>query len=69
MLHYQDSIHHHFQVDKVIIAQESVAKFVNDICPGAYTSMTKVSTNGSKWWKQTYCALHRLTLTHWTVVI
>jgi len=49
MLHYQHSTYHHFQVDKVIIAHESVAKFVNDICPGAYTSMTQVSTNGSKW--------------------
>jgi len=29
-------------VDKIIIAQESVAKLVNDIRPGAYTSMTKV---------------------------
>jgi len=49
MLHYQDSTDYHFQVDKVIIAQESVARFVNDICPNAYTSMTKVSINGSKW--------------------
>jgi len=30
------------KVDKIIISQESVAKLVNDIHPGAYTSMTKV---------------------------
>jgi hypothetical protein len=29
-------------VDKVIIDQESFGRFVNDICPGAYSSMTKV---------------------------
>ena len=29
-------------MDKIVIAQESVAKFVNDIRPGAYTSMTDV---------------------------
>ena len=30
------------KVDKIIISQESVERLVNDICPGAYTSMTKV---------------------------
>lgn len=30
------------EVDKIVISQESVAKLVNDICPGAYTSMTRV---------------------------
>jgi hypothetical protein len=30
-------------VDKVIIAQESLGKFINDIRPGAYTSMTNVN--------------------------
>ena len=30
------------KVDKIIISQESMEKLVNDICPGAYTSMTKV---------------------------
>ena len=57
ILHYRDSIYPHSQVDKVIIAQESVARFVNDICPGAYTSMTKVSTNRSKSGQQTHWSL------------
>ena len=51
VLHYRDSTHCHFKVDKVIIAQESVARFMNDICPSAYTSMTKVSTIDSKRWQ------------------
>ena len=29
-------------VDKIIIAQESFGKFVNNMCPGAYQSMTHV---------------------------
>ncbi|THG94479.1 hypothetical protein EW026_g7001 [Hermanssonia centrifuga] len=29
-------------IDKIIIAQESFGRFVNDICPGAYQSMTQV---------------------------
>ncbi|KAL1684093.1 hypothetical protein EV122DRAFT_200466 [Schizophyllum commune] len=29
-------------VDKVIIAQDSLARFLNDVCPGAYQSLTKV---------------------------
>ncbi|KAL1691225.1 hypothetical protein GGG16DRAFT_113392 [Schizophyllum commune] len=29
-------------VDKVVIAQESVARFVNDVSPGAYQSLTKI---------------------------
>ena len=29
-------------VDKVIIARESLERFVNTICPGAYASITKV---------------------------
>jgi hypothetical protein len=31
-----------FTVDKIIISQESVATFINEIRPGAYASMTKV---------------------------
>ena len=30
-------------VDKVIISQDSFGRFVNDICPGAYQSMTHVN--------------------------
>jgi hypothetical protein len=30
-------------VDKVLIAQESLGRFINDIRPGAYMSMTKVN--------------------------
>ena len=29
-------------VDKVIIARESLERFVNTMCPGAYASITKV---------------------------
>ncbi|KAF9064891.1 hypothetical protein BDP27DRAFT_1467712 [Rhodocollybia butyracea] len=29
-------------VDKIIIAQESLERFINDVVPGAYTSLTKV---------------------------
>jgi len=29
-------------VDKVIIAQDSLKRFINTRCPGAYTSVTKV---------------------------
>ena len=29
-------------VDKVIIAQDSLRDFINTICPGAYSSLTKV---------------------------
>jgi hypothetical protein len=29
-------------VDKVIIARESLERFVNRMCPGAYASITKV---------------------------
>jgi hypothetical protein len=29
-------------VDKVIIAQDSLKRFVNTICPGSYVSITKV---------------------------
>ena len=29
-------------VDKVIISQESLQSFINDVSPGAYTSITKV---------------------------
>jgi hypothetical protein len=29
-------------VDKVIIARESLERFVNKMCPGAYASITKV---------------------------
>ena len=56
-------------MDKVIIAQDSVARFVNDICPGAYTSMTKVSINRSKSGRRTHWSLDRSTLTHWTTAI
>ena len=51
VLHYRDSTHCHFKVDKIIIAQESVARFMNDIGPSAYASMTKVSTIDSKRWQ------------------
>ena len=30
-------------VDKIIISQESFGRFVNDVCPGAYQSMTHVN--------------------------
>jgi hypothetical protein len=29
-------------VDKVVISTESLARFIDDIAPGAYTSMTKI---------------------------
>ncbi|PCH41519.1 hypothetical protein WOLCODRAFT_163166 [Wolfiporia cocos MD-104 SS10] len=29
-------------VDKIVIAQEPLGRLINDLCPGAYTSMTKV---------------------------
>ncbi|KAL1696787.1 hypothetical protein GGG16DRAFT_43139 [Schizophyllum commune] len=29
-------------VDKIIIAQDSLARFINEVCPGAYQSLTKV---------------------------
>ena len=29
-------------MDKIIISQDSFGRFVNDICPGAYLSMTQV---------------------------
>ena len=31
-----------YAVDKVIIAQESLARFVNSICPGTYVSLTDI---------------------------
>ena len=65
----RDSTYRYSQVDKVIIAQESVARFVNDICPGAYTSMRKVSTSRSKSGQQAHWSRHRSTLTHWTAAI
>ena len=30
-------------VDKIIISQNSLEAFINNVCPGAYTSMTKVN--------------------------
>jgi hypothetical protein len=33
---------HSSQVDKIIIAQDSLKAFVNGISPGAYASLTKV---------------------------
>jgi len=30
------------QVDKVIIAQDSIQRFINSVSPGAYASITKV---------------------------
>ncbi|KAK7684549.1 hypothetical protein QCA50_012496 [Cerrena zonata] len=39
-------------VEKIIISQESLGHFINDICPGAYRSMTKVD----------FTALDRLTV-------
>lgn len=32
-------------VDKIIIAQESFGRFMNDLCPGAYQSLTHVNFN------------------------
>lgn len=32
-----------YTVDKIIIAQDSFGRFVNDICPCAYQSMTHVN--------------------------
>lgn len=29
-------------MDKIVIAQESFGRFINDVYPGAYASMTKV---------------------------
>lgn len=29
-------------VDKIIIAQESLSKLMNKLCPGVYMSMTKI---------------------------
>ena len=29
-------------MDKVVIAQDSLREFINDLCPGAYVSLTKV---------------------------
>lgn len=29
-------------MEKIIIAQESLGRFINDVCPRAYTSMIKV---------------------------
>ncbi|TCD67573.1 hypothetical protein EIP91_012270 [Steccherinum ochraceum] len=29
-------------VDKIVIAQESLGSFINEVCPGAYASMTKI---------------------------
>lgn len=29
-------------VDKVIIAQDGLKRFINDMCPGAYAALTKV---------------------------
>ena len=29
-------------VDKIVICQEAFGRFVNDTCPGAYSSMTQV---------------------------
>jgi hypothetical protein len=31
-----------FEVNKVIISQESLQRFINAVSPGAYTSITKV---------------------------
>lgn len=30
-------------MDKIIIAQDSLSEFINDLSPGAYSSMTKVN--------------------------
>lgn len=30
-------------VDKIIISQQSLGRFINDVCPGAYQSMTHVN--------------------------
>ena len=65
-----NSLHLLWKVDKIIISQESVAKLVNDIRPGAYTSMTKVR---NCIFCHTHGVLHalfrRLTSMRWTNVI
>jgi len=33
---------HAFAVEKIVIDQTSMAKFMNDLCPGAYSSLSKV---------------------------
>jgi hypothetical protein len=33
------------EVDKVIIAQDSIQRFINSVSPGAYASITKVDFN------------------------
>jgi hypothetical protein len=43
MPHYYPRTKHLFLiVDKVIIAQDSLKRFINAICPGSYASVTKV---------------------------
>ena len=34
--------HIYLSVDKIIISQDSLRAFIDDICPGAYASLTKV---------------------------
>ncbi len=34
---------HRIQVDKIVIAQQSLQEFINGLSPGAYSSITKVS--------------------------
>jgi hypothetical protein len=34
---------HSLQVDKIIIAQDSLREFINALSPGAYTSLTRVN--------------------------
>jgi hypothetical protein len=52
-----NSLHVITKVDKIIIAQGSVAELVNDMCPGAYTSMTKVRVPHSHRTHQVYYVL------------
>lgn len=42
MIHDVPASSHIRQVDKIIIAQDSLKRFLNEISPGAYMSSTKV---------------------------
>jgi hypothetical protein len=39
---YETSSNSSFVVDKIIISQDSLGRFIDDVAPGAYTSMTKI---------------------------
>ena len=42
-LHIDCAYAHSGQVDKIVIAQESLQEFINALSPGAYSSITKVN--------------------------